>query len=80
MNGRFKSHTDNWCAWTELLSDDENTVISVACHCMGNAGGRQAYTCQYVSQGDTLHECKTSRAKVEDIYDDIGKLLSGELV
>ena len=80
LNGRFKSHTGNWCAWTEVLSDDQNTVMSIACQCMGRTGERQAYTCQYVSQGEKLRQCKASRQKVSDVYDDISSILSGELV
>ena len=80
LNGRFKSRTGNWCAWTEIVSNDQKTVMSVACICVGKTGQSIAYTCEYVSQGDKLHECRESRKKVSDVYDDIGSILSGELV
>ena len=77
LNGHFKSSTGNWCSWTEVQSDDSNTVISVACQCMGKTGEHQAYTCQYSSQGEKLQDCKTSRPKPKNIYDDVSALLAG---
>ena len=77
LNGHFKSSTGNWCSWTEALSDETSTIISIACQCMGKTGERQAYTCQYISQGELLHDCKASRPKSKDIYDEIGVLLAG---
>lgn len=78
LNGRFKSSTGNWCAWTEALSNKTSTIISIACQCVGKTGERQAYTCQYSSQGELLHDCKASRPKPKDIYDEIGVLLAGK--
>lgn len=78
LNGHFKSSTGNWCSWTEALSDETSTIISIACQCMGKIGERQAYTCQYISQGELLHDCKASRPKSKDIYDEIGVLLAGK--
>ena len=80
LNGRFKSHMGNWCAWTEKLSDDEKTVMSVTCLCIGKTGESIAYTCEYVSQGNKLRECRDSRQKFSKVYDDIGSILSGEPV
>lgn len=80
LNGRFKSSTGNWCAWTEVKSDKESTAISIACHCRGRTGNLQVYTCNYVSQGKKLQQCKNSRPKLDDVYDDIGSFLSSESV
>lgn len=78
LNGRFKSATGNWCAWTEELSDEDSTELSIACLCAGASGERQAYTCKYTSPGDKLHDCKASCPKLDAVYDEIGILLSGE--
>ena len=80
LNGRFKPSTGNWCSWTEELSSETSTIISVACQCMGKTGKRQAYTCQYISQGELLHDCKVSRPKPKDVYDEIGAILAGKTI
>lgn len=80
LNGRFKPSTGNWCSWTEELSSETSTIISVACQCMGKTGQLQAYTCQYISQGELLHDCKASRPKPKDIYNEIGAILAGKTI
>ena len=78
LNGHFKPSTGNWCSWTEALSDESSTIISIACQCTGKSGQRQAYICQYMSQGELLHDCKESRPKPNDIYEEISVLLAGK--
>ena len=78
LNGHFKSATGNWCQWSEIISDKEHTDISVACQCTSQKGQHTAYTCQYTTEGERLHECKAARPKEKDVYADIGDILSSE--